>query len=122
MRSLHSFDIEQCRDRSPAVMQHFGSIGDHTVGRFIVTPPGHMVPLIVIAAARDGWDHVSVSAAGRCPTWTEMDAIKRMFFEPHETAMQLHVPTREHINNHQFVLHLWRPHDTAIPRPPGWMV
>lgn len=122
MRNLNSPDIERWRDRSPQVLAHFGSYGDHTVGRFIVIPPDHMVPLVVIAAAGDGWDHVSVSASGRTPTWSEMEAIKRLFFEPNECAMQLHVPVKDHINNNPNVLHMWRPHGVEIPRPPGWMV
>jgi hypothetical protein len=39
-----------------------------------------------------GWDHVSVSTQVRCPTWEEMEFVKRLFFEDGETAMQLHVP------------------------------
>lgn len=122
MRSLHSPDIECWRDRSAATLQRFGSFGDNYVGRFIVMPPGLLVPLVVIAANGEGWDHISVSAPNRTPTWSEMEAIKRLFFEPHETAMQLHVPPADHINRHPYVLHLWRPHDMMIPRPPGWMV
>jgi hypothetical protein len=68
------------------------------------------------------WDHVSVSTATRCPTWEEMEFIKRLFFERDETAMQLHVPARDHINNHPYCLHLWRPLDQPIPRPPAIMV
>lgn len=123
MRSLISPDIDKWRDRSAAVIARFGGIGDHTVGRFIIILPlSSGVPLTVIAAAGHGWDHVSVSAPGRCPTWHEMDAIKRLFFETNETAMQLHVPPAEHVNRHPYVLHLWRPHGAEIPRPPEWMV
>lgn len=68
------------------------------------------------------WDHVSISTANRCPTWDEMEQIKRLFFEDHETAMQLHVPPADHINNHPYCLHLWRPTHMEIPRPPGFMV
>ncbi len=122
MRNLHDMEVDRWRDRSAATLNHFGSIGDHTAGRFIVIPTGHVTPLVVIAAAGEDWDHVSVSAAGRTPTWSEMEAIKRLFFKDDETAMQLHVPPREHINRHNFTLHLWRPHRLAIPRPPEWMV
>lgn len=56
-----------------------------------------------------GWDHVSVSLQNRCPTWPEMDAVKKLFFKDTETVMQLHVPSSDHINIHPFCLHLWRP-------------
>ena len=78
--------------------------------------------LRVIACNGEGWDHVSVSREDRIPTWDEMEKIKRMFFREDETAMQLHVPPSRHINCHPHVLHLWRPHDVAIPLPPEWMV
>jgi len=78
--------------------------------------------LRIIAASGFGWDHVSVSCKKRCPTWAELELVKRTFFEDDETAMQLHVPPAEHINNHEFCLHLWRPLDVEIPRPPGSMV
>ncbi len=80
--------------------------------------------LNVIASTGGGWDHVSVSVAGspRVPDWSEMEAVKRAFFRPGETAMQLHVPPVEHIDCHPGVLHLWRPQGAEIPRPPGWMV
>lgn len=78
--------------------------------------------LRVIASNDMGWDHVSVSCADRCPTWEEMEHVKRSFFWPHETCMQLHVPEAEHINCHPYCLHIWRPHALPIPRPENWMV
>ncbi len=67
------------------------------------------------------WDHVSVSLPDRCPTWSEMCAIKEMFFERWEPAMQLH-PVKDYVNNHPFCLHLWRPLDAEIPLPAAEMV
>jgi hypothetical protein len=51
-----------------------------------------------------------VSRRNRCPNWTEMEHVKRMFFGDNETAM------------HPWCLHLWRPQQAEIPRPPGIMV
>ncbi|HZS18155.1 MAG TPA: hypothetical protein VFA51_09525 [Candidatus Udaeobacter sp.] len=48
-----------------------------------------------------------------------MEYVKRLFFKANETAMQLHVPPVEYINYHSHSLHLWRPHNTEIPRPPN---
>ena len=75
-------------------------------------------PMMVVASNGGGWDHISVSAQGRCPTWDEMERVKRLFFRDNEVAFQLHVPPRNHINNHPYTLHLWRPHDATIPLPP----
>jgi hypothetical protein len=65
--------------------------------------------LAIIASNGMGWDHVSVSRADRCPTWDEMELVKRLFFKDDECAMQLHVPPSDHINCHPNCLHLWRP-------------
>jgi hypothetical protein len=57
--------------------------------------------MVVVVSNGDGWDHVSVSLRRRTPNWREMEFVKRLFFEDHETAMQLHVPATDHINCHQ---------------------
>jgi len=74
------------------------------------------------------WDHVSVTLSNkmkqvnRTPTWAEMCWVKEQFWEEDETVMQLHPPKAEHINNHDFCLHLWRPQADKIPTPPAIMV
>lgn len=83
---------------------------------------GHTTELRVIASVGDGWDHVSVSLEYRCPTWAEMERVKRLFFGDDETAMQLHVPPSQHVDCHPHCLHLWRPLQGAIPRPHSSLV
>jgi hypothetical protein len=78
--------------------------------------------LRVIVGVGSGWDHVSVSKRYSTPTWDDMCWMKRLFFRDDECAMQLHVPIADHINIHEHCLHLWRPHDLEIPRPPQEMV
>lgn len=65
------------------------------------------------------WEHVSVSCQSRCPTWEEMDAVKRIFWRDDETVLQFHVPRSDHINVHDNCLHLWKPVGVEIPRPPA---
>lgn len=73
------------------------------------------------------WEHVSVSVAedktfpqgDRCPTWEEMDFVKRMCWNDDETVLQFHVPRNQHVNYHGGCLHLWRPTITTIPLPPA---
>ena len=122
MRDLHTLD--DIRERGPAVIALYGDEGDATCGRFRLPSPVDGRRLTIVASAGYGWDHVSVSRPDRCPTWDEMEAVKRMFFHPTETAMQLHVPEVQHISRHPHCLHLWRPHLYlgVIPRPPSWMV
>lgn len=98
--------------------------GDLRGGAFQVIGPWRPEgsSLSVIASVGDGWDHVSVTARGRCPTWDEMHAVKELFFHPHECAMQLHPPASDYVNIHPYCLHLWRPQLLAIPMPPRGMV
>jgi|SRR3990172_13128018 len=78
--------------------------------------------LLVIASNEGGWDHVSVSvqdeSVKRCPTWDEMDYVRKLFFRGDEWCMQLHAPAAKNINCHPFCLHIWRPQLQSIPLPP----
>lgn len=120
MRNLRLLDAYRRTDED--VRKHYGWSGDETCGAFQVPSPVDRAPLMIVASCGGGWDHVSISRANRCPNWPEMEHIKRMFFNDDETAMQLHVPTSEHINAHPFCLHLWRPQAQEIPRPPAEMI
>jgi hypothetical protein len=120
MRTLH--ELDQYRLRGEQVRGIYGWDGDHTCGAFLVKSPIDGRELVIVASADAGWDHVSVSRKNRTPNWGEMEHIKRLFFRDDETAMQLHVPVADHINHHPYVLHLWRPLDCEIPRPPGIFV
>lgn len=103
-------------------MRLYGNAGDHEAGIFIIPLDDPHDCLRVIASVGAGWEHVSVSLVDRCPTWDEMERIKRMFFRKDETAFQLHVPPSDHISYHPYCLHIWRPIDGKIPMPPAWMV
>ena len=78
--------------------------------------------LFVIISDGGRWEHVSVTTKNRCPTWEEMDWVKRQFWDEDDTVMQLHVPAADHVDCHPFCLHLWRPIGGEVPRPPAWMV
>ena len=114
MKPLRS--LRQYRVRNTGLPQDAGDFG----GIFLLPYPANAtVKLNCIASIGEGWDHVSVSLnLPRCPSWTEMDFVKRAFFQPDEVAMQLHVATDDHISIHPYVLHLWRPHEADIPLPP----
>lgn len=114
--------LNRFRDKSGEVLRHYGNVGDGTCGVFDIQSPIDNNWMRVVASADGGWDHVSVSRKNRPPNWTEMECVMRLFFKPDETAMQLHVPEIEHINNHPNCLHLWRPTDVEIPRPPAEFV
>lgn len=90
-------------------------------------PCGERLRIIASTADIDprisqGWEHVSVSTRRRTPNWREMCFVKDLFWEPHETVMQLHPPESEWISNHPYCLHLWRHVSREIPMPPSIMV
>jgi hypothetical protein len=94
-------------------------MGDRGNGCFIFPARSSMV---VVCSNGGGWEHASVSVRDRCPTWEEMEWVKRQLWSAEDTVMQLHVPPAEHRNCHPHCLHLWRPTDREIPRPPGMFV
>lgn len=63
------------------------------------------------------WEHVSVSAA-TVPTWAEMCWVKGLFWGPEEWVVQYHPAVSEYVNDHERVLHLWRPIGVPVPTPP----
>lgn len=74
--------------------------------------------LTVIASDKESWDHVSVSAKFRTPTWDEMSFIKDLFFEESETVVQFHPKKTEYVNIMPHCLHLWRNQTQEYVLPP----
>jgi hypothetical protein len=121
MKKRLPYNLEKFRYEDPVlaelyVPQEVGSIE----GVFHI--PYHNVYLRVISGCGEGWDHVSVSLADRCPTWDEMCWIKNLFFKSNELAIQFHPTEKDYINMCQTVLHIWRPWKIDIPLPPIWML
>lgn len=119
MRNLTELDPYRV-ELAPEIWRKMGTAVDYNrkrVGAFIVRH--NEIDLRIIASGGGGWDHVSVSTENRCPTWEEMELIAKLFFNDDEVAMQLHVPKTDHINNHPYTLHWWRPRvNQKIPLPP----
>ena len=86
-------------------------------GWFMVTSPkdGKMM---AIQATDNEWEHVSVSMRNRCPTWEEMCYIKNLFWEEDDCVVQYHPPKSDYVNMAKFCLHLWKPKELELPRPP----
>lgn len=116
MKDLHSLD--KYRQKNDEI-RIYGRNGDYGNGIFKVFVSGRS--FFCIASSGGGWDHVSVYLCNqkRCPTWDEMCAIKNMFFNPDEAVVQYHPPESKYVNNHPYVLHLWKPNNgVEIPMPP----
>lgn len=128
MKKLNTPEFDKLRDRATEA-DVYGHINDGTCGVFNLVSPVDGEHIGVIATCGGGWDHVSVSREDRCPTWHEMEYVKRLFFKEHECAMQLHPPVREYVTGEWpgrrsiYTLHLWRPtRGPKIPQPPRFMV
>lgn len=88
-------------------------------GLFSIPFRNNNLSVMAYDGKHDGWEHVSVSLKNRCPNWEEMCFVKSLFWEDEDCVMQLHPPKSEWINNHPYCLHLWRPKEHVIPRPPN---
>ena len=79
---------------------------------------------LLVQASDEDWEHVSVSVIDRCPTWFEMCLVKRLFWDDDDMVIQYHPPVADYVNDHPYVLHMWRKAGTNdfCERPPLWMV
>lgn len=116
MKDLH--ELDKFREKHPYWPQT-----DKT-GAFRVYVNGRSFHVLasVDDVGRDGlWEHISVTPINqkRCPTWEEMAAIKDMFFDPEEEAVQFHPKHSRYVNNHEYCLHIWRPVNGKLLRSPG---
>jgi hypothetical protein len=96
-------------------------LGDGNNGFFLFERNG--ITFRVIASDGAGWEHVSVSLnKKRCPTWDEMCLVKNMFWDDEDCVLQFHPKKSEYVNNHPYVLHLWRPIGISFPIPSSLLV
>lgn len=96
--------------------------GAGRAGAYVVNGPAGLLQVIV--SDRRGWEHVSVTyrKKKRIPTWEDMCFVKDLFWEKSEWVVQYHPPGVDYVNNHEYVLHLWRPVGITLPVPPKEMV
>lgn len=122
MRSPLPAALERCRVLNGPMAS---SRDDGAYGVFILfRERGLKTELRIVASGGDpadtmseGWEHVSVSTAVRCPTWDEMCTVKDLFWSEEEAVVQFHPPRSEYVNNHKFCLHLWKPPHAVILPP-----
>lgn len=79
-------------------------------------------PLNFLFSWACGFEHLSVSTPTRCPTWEEMCIMKDLFWKDDEVCMQLHPAKEDYIDNMKYCLHIWKPINQEIPKPPSIMV
>ena len=125
MRKVVPIGLEQNRVREG----RYGSDASYGMaGCFrLIAPKGGI--LMVMSSGGDnpevnetGWEHVSVSANKRVPTWEEMCFVKDKFWTEQEMVVQYHPPASEYVNFHPYCLHMWKPTKMSFPMPPSLFV
>jgi len=103
-----SFKVPECNRISKKEHKLYGS--DKTYknnGAFKLEFKGY--DIFCIASDGEGWEHVSITInRNRTPSWDIMCFIKDTFWDDNDVVIQFHVSKKEHINNHDYCLHLWR--------------
>lgn len=98
---------------------------DGNNGCFMIYSDGVKIRIIASTAEfpeAQGWEHVSVSLADRCPTWEEMCFVKSLFWEDEECVVQFHPPKSDYVNCHPHCLHLWKDTRNIVLTPPSILV
>ncbi len=97
-------------------------------GAFQIRGPNGL-DLVFIISDGMGWEHVSVQeiepdelTEQKTPSWETMCWVKNLIWDENETVVQFHPRKRDYVNNHPFVLHLWRPTREKLPKPSPLMV
>lgn len=95
-------------------------------GAYVVLGPEQAVLKIICADGKDEaaemFEHVSVSARNRTPTWGEMQWVKEQFWEDHEVCFQVHPSKSQYVNHHPYCLHIWRHRLLPPPLPPSNLI
>lgn len=113
---------ELSRDTQHPILGSTSADGNN--GAFDIESPEPGWRLALICSDGMGWEHVSIHAyqgtgrKQRTPNWREMCYVKDLCWDDEDVVMQLHPRKSEYVNNHQHVLHLWRPYTATIPLPP----
>ena len=113
MKNLSMFN----RYRKP----YYDDMGDDKNGFFFI--PRVKGYFQVVASNGLGWEHVSFclfdekgKLEKRIPKYSEVCKVKEMFFGT-EAVYEIHPKEEDYINEHPYVLHLWKPTNKEMPLP-----
>ncbi len=119
--AFHVPEKDRIKKGPLASMESFGNNGAFAL-RIKTGKKPYAEEVYAIASDGEGWEHVSVTAQGKCPTWEQMCLVKSIFWDEEDCVIQFHPPKSEYVNLHPHCLHLWRPTSEAVPTPPRWMI
>jgi hypothetical protein len=84
---------------------------------------GNASVIVTVAVHDDGrdWIHASIARSGRMPDYDDLSRLHRAAFGDH-WAYQVFAPRADHVNIHEYALHLWGRADGAnvLPNFGGW--
>lgn len=85
--------------------------GPLTESRCFVSQDGGLRVITSEETHEDGkaWLHVSMSRRSRMPTYDDLATVKRVFVGDDLPAYQIFPVRKEHVNLHEYCLHLWAP-------------
>jgi len=100
------------------------SLTGDNFGAFVISRLG--VKLFLVVSDGDewpfpppAWEHASITlSVKRTPHWAEMCWVREQLWDAEDLVLQIHPPRSEYVNLHEYALHLWRPIDYDLPRPP----
>lgn len=104
--------------------EHPDYISPYGVNYGLFKVPGEKGILTIISSGladhidANNWEHVSVSYKTECPTWNDMDKIKKLFWRDDETVVQFHPREDKKKNFHENCLHLWKMANSEFILPP----
>lgn len=78
--------------------------------RTLIAPPHGAILRVIETRGDHGgheWLHVSMSHDKSLPTYEEMKEVKHIFVGDERTAVQIFPKRSQHVNIHDFCLHLW---------------
>lgn len=83
------------------------------VAAFVQRPSGRSI-VVSVMPGDDGhdWVHASTAHPSQMPTYDDLKVLHRAVFGD-RYAYQAFVPASEHVNFHEFALHLWGRYDGA---------
>ena len=81
------------------------------VWRHRLIPDFKVLRSLSTTVSGEQWFHVSVSRSDRLPTWQEIVKVKNEFMGEDREAYQVIPRVEDHINIHQFCIHLLSPLD-----------
>lgn len=109
-------DLKALGDRSGHLFDTYPNL----CGAFRININGYTMCIFARNGTDDPlWEHISVCIyqVPRCPTWEEMDELRKIFWDDRSLVVQYHPKKSEYVNTNPYMLHLWAIKKGCFPFP-----